>query len=88
MLFLSIDFGTSAVKLSIVDETGFTHGWAKENYPDIADWAAWETGASTELSITLRLYFDFASQKYYEFTYSPLKDATLGHVKDQLVIAP
>ena len=60
----------------------------KENYPDIADWNAWETGASTELVITLRLYFDFASQKYYEFTYSPLKDATLGHIKDQLVVAP
>ena len=60
----------------------------KENYSDIADWNAWETGASTELVITLRLYFDFASQKYYEFTYSPLKDATLGHIKDQLVVAP
>lgn len=60
----------------------------KENYPNIADWNAWETGANTELSITLRLYFDFASQKYYEFTYSPLKDATLGHIKDQLVVAP
>lgn len=60
----------------------------KENYPNIADWNAWETGVSTELVITLRLYFDFASQKYYEFTYSPLKDATLGHIKDQLVVAP
>ena len=56
----------------------------KENYPDIVNWEAWETGAFTELSVTLRLYFDFASQKYYEFTYSPLKDATLGHIKDQL----
>ncbi|MBR6084146.1 MAG: hypothetical protein IKP61_00820 [Spirochaetales bacterium] len=60
----------------------------KENYPDIVDWAAWETGAFTELSVTLRLYFDFASQKYYEFTYSLLKDAALGHIKDQLVVAP
>ncbi|MBR4121362.1 MAG: hypothetical protein IKT95_06385 [Spirochaetales bacterium] len=60
----------------------------KENYPDIVDWDAWETGTFTELSVTLRLYFDFASQKYYEFTYSPLKDAALGHIKDQLVVAP
>ncbi len=35
MLFLSIDFGTSAVKLSIVDESGETCCWAKENYPYI-----------------------------------------------------
>lgn len=35
MLFLSIDFGTSAVKLSIVDENGNTKQWAKENYPYI-----------------------------------------------------
>ena len=35
MLFLSIDFGTSAVKLSIVDESGETRCWAKENYPYI-----------------------------------------------------
>ena len=35
MLFLSIDFGTSAVKLSIVDEKGETRCWAKENYPYI-----------------------------------------------------
>ena len=35
MLFLSIDFGTSAVKLSIVDENGATRQWAKENYPYI-----------------------------------------------------
>lgn len=35
MLFLSIDFGTSAVKLSIVDENGETRCWAKENYPYI-----------------------------------------------------
>lgn len=35
MYFLSIDFGTSAVKLSIVDENGRTHCWAKENYPYI-----------------------------------------------------
>ena len=33
MLFLSVDFGTSAVKLSVVDETGKTLGWAKETYP-------------------------------------------------------
>ena len=60
----------------------------RENYPDIVDWNAWETGAGTELSVTLRLYFDFAAEKYYEFTYSPLKDATLGHIKDLLVAAP
>lgn len=60
----------------------------KENYPDIVDWDAWETGAETELSVTLRLYFDFESAKYYEFTYSPLRDATLGHVKDLLEDAP
>ncbi len=35
MLFLSIDFGTSAVKLSIVDENGNTKQWSKENYPYI-----------------------------------------------------
>ena len=35
MLFLSIDFGTSAVKLSIVDENGQTRCWAMENYPYI-----------------------------------------------------
>lgn len=35
MLFLSIDFGTSAVKLSIVDENSHTLCWAKENYPYI-----------------------------------------------------
>lgn len=35
MLFLSIDFGTSAVKLSIVDENLKTYCWAKENYPYI-----------------------------------------------------
>lgn len=33
MLFLSIDFGTSAVKLSVLDENGKTLGWAKETYP-------------------------------------------------------
>ena len=60
----------------------------RENYPDIVDWDAWETGAVTELSVTLRLYFDFAAPKYFEFTYSPLKDATLGHIKDLLVAAP
>ena len=60
----------------------------KENYPKITDWEAWETGAVTELSVTLRLYFDFETQKYYEFTYSPLKDATLGHIKDLLEEAP
>ena len=60
----------------------------KENYPKITDWEAWETDAVTELSVTLRLYFDFETQKYYEFTYSPLKDATLGHIKDLLEEAP
>ena len=54
----------------------------RENYPDIIDWDAY---VGTELTVTLRLYFDFATQKYYEFTYSPLKDATLGHIKDNLV---
>jgi xylulokinase len=32
MLFLSLDFGTSAVKMSIVDENLKTHCWAKEEY--------------------------------------------------------
>ena len=54
----------------------------RENYPDIIDWDAY---VGTELTVTLRLYFDFTTQKYYEFTYSPLKDATLGHIKDNLV---
>lgn len=54
----------------------------RENYPDIIDWDAY---VGTELTVSLRLYFDFATQKYYEFTYSPLKDATLGHIKDNLV---
>jgi len=35
MLYLSIDFGTSAVKLSIVDENGETKCWAKHDYPYI-----------------------------------------------------
>lgn len=35
MYFLSIDFGTSAVKMSIVGEDGVTRCWAKENYPYI-----------------------------------------------------
>lgn len=35
MYFLSIDFGTSAVKLSVVDENGRTQCSAKENYPYI-----------------------------------------------------
>ena len=38
----------------------------------------------TELAVTLRLYFDFDSPKFYEFTYSPLKGASLGHIKDKL----
>lgn len=54
----------------------------RENYPDIIDWDAY---VGTELTVTLRLYFDFTTQKYYEFTYSPLKDATLGHINDNLV---
>lgn len=33
MYLLSIDFGTSAVKLSVADETGRVLGWAKEGYP-------------------------------------------------------
>lgn len=33
MLFLSIDFGTSAVKLSIVDENKNILGWSKHEYP-------------------------------------------------------
>lgn len=33
MLFLSIDFGTSAVKMSIVDEKGETLEWSKQDYP-------------------------------------------------------
>ncbi|MFT3983629.1 MAG: FGGY family carbohydrate kinase [Lachnospiraceae bacterium] len=32
MLYLSIDFGTSAVKLSIVDRNGDVKGWAKHDY--------------------------------------------------------
>lgn len=32
MLFLSVDFGTSAVKMSILDDAGQTLGWAKEGY--------------------------------------------------------
>lgn len=35
MLYLSVDFGTSAVKLSLVDENGTTLNWQKENYPYI-----------------------------------------------------
>ena len=54
----------------------------EENYPDIIDWDAY-TGK--ELSVKLRLYFDFAAPKYYEFSYSPLRDASLGHIKDNLV---
>ena len=33
MLFLSVDFGTSAVKLSVLDENRTTLCWAKEPYP-------------------------------------------------------
>lgn len=33
MLFLSMDFGTSALKLSIVDENGVVHDWSKQDYP-------------------------------------------------------
>lgn len=56
----------------------------KENYPKIAKWDVWETEKGTELSVTLRLYFDFETggQKYYEFSYSPLKEAALGHIKE------
>ena len=54
----------------------------EENYPDIIDWDAY-TGK--ELSVKLRLYFDFVAPKYYEFSYSPLRDASLGHIKDNLV---
>ena len=54
----------------------------EENYPDIIDWDAY-TGK--ELSVKLRLYFDFSTPKYYEFSYSPLRDASLGHIKDNLV---
>ncbi|MGE4485124.1 MAG: FGGY-family carbohydrate kinase [Oscillospiraceae bacterium] len=32
MFFLSIDFGTSAVKMSVLDENCKTHCWAKEEY--------------------------------------------------------
>ena len=32
MLFLSIDFGTSSVKMSILDENRTTKAWAKESY--------------------------------------------------------
>lgn len=92
---------TSCSRYEIGDNVYFEHGRFsgvgysdnysivinRENYPDIVDWNAWETGAETELSITLRLYFDFSSPKYYEFTYSPLKDANLGHIKDLLVDA-
>ena len=56
----------------------------QENYPEIIDWAAFE---GTELSIKLRIIFDFpdpATTKFYEFSYSPLKQATLGHIKDKL----
>ena len=53
----------------------------QDNYPDIIDWDAY---VGTELSITLRLYFDFDDPKYYEFSYSPLKEADLGHIKDKL----
>ncbi len=53
----------------------------QENYPDIVDWDAY-TG--TELAVTLRLYFDSDSPKFYEFSYSPLKGASLGHIKDKL----
>ena len=35
LYFLSIDFGTSAVKLSAVDENGIVKAWAKEPYPYI-----------------------------------------------------
>jgi len=35
MKFLSIDFGTSAVKMSIVDDQGKTLCWTKEKYPYI-----------------------------------------------------
>ena len=33
MLYLSIDFGTSAVKLALVNEAGEIISWAKEQYP-------------------------------------------------------
>ena len=33
MLYLSMDFGTSAVKLSLVDEEKKTLAWAKNEYP-------------------------------------------------------
>ena len=32
MLFLSIDFGTSSVKMSVLDENRNTLAWAKESY--------------------------------------------------------
>lgn len=35
MLFLSVDFGTSAVKMSVVDENNKTLQWTKEDYPYI-----------------------------------------------------
>ena len=35
MLYLSMDFGTSAVKLSLVDEEKKTLAWAKKEYPYI-----------------------------------------------------
>ena len=57
---------------------------SKENYPEIIDWAAFE---GTELSIKLRIVFDFpapATSKYYEFFYSPLRESNLGHIKDKL----
>ena len=56
----------------------------KENYPEIIDWAAFE---GTELSIKLRLVFDFtgpATSTYYEFLYSPLREPNLGHIMDKL----
>lgn len=35
MIFLSVDFGTSAVKLSVVDHNGRVLDWAKHEYPYI-----------------------------------------------------
>ena len=33
MLFLSIDFGTSSVKMSIIDENMQTKCWSRRSYP-------------------------------------------------------
>ena len=90
--------GTYSSRVPAGDNVWFQHGLfsgigyndnysiviSKENYPEIIDWAAFE---GTELSIKLRIVFDFPApetSKYYEFFYSPLRESNLGHIEDKL----